>query len=63
MSKEELPQEITHKSCYRPGFLYFQFPTASPPSGEYHLIAKVKHSVTGEETAFDFPVNLTLSKK
>ena len=44
------------------GFLYLQFPKASPPAGEYHVIAKVKDSATGEETAFDFPVNLTVSK-
>ena len=44
------------------GFLYLQFPKVSPPSGEYHVIAKVKNAATRDETAFDFPVNLTAAK-
>ena len=42
------------------GFVYFQFPKESPPSGNYHVVAEVKNSATGEATTFDFPVNLTL---
>ena len=44
------------------GFVYFQFPKDSPPSGSYHLEAEVKNSATGETTSFDLPVNLTLPK-
>jgi len=44
------------------GFVYFQFPKESPPSGNYHLVAEVKNSATGKATTFDFPVNLTLPK-
>jgi hypothetical protein len=44
------------------GFVYFQFPNESPLSGNYHIVAEVKNSATGEATTFDFPVNLTLTK-
>lgn len=44
------------------GFVYFQFPKESPPSGNYHLVAEVKNSATGKATTFDFPVNLSLAK-
>ena len=44
------------------GFVYYQFPKKSPPSGNYHVVAEVKDSATGEPTFFDFPVNLTLTK-
>jgi hypothetical protein len=44
------------------GFVYFQFPKESLPSGSYHLVAEVTNSATGKATTFDFPVNLTLTK-
>ena len=44
------------------GFVYFQFPKESPPSGNYHVVAEVKNSATGEATTFDFPMKLTLPK-
>ncbi len=44
------------------GFLYFQFPKASPPSGNYHILINAKNPGNGKTTAFDFPVNLTVSK-
>jgi hypothetical protein len=44
------------------GFVYFQFPKESPPSGNYHAVAEVKNSATGEATTFDFPMKLTLPK-
>ena len=44
------------------GFVYFQFPKSSPPSGNYHFVAEVKNPATGETIPFDFPVSLTLSK-
>ena len=44
------------------GFVYFQFPKESPPSGNYHVVAEVKTSAGGKGTTFDFPVNLTLPK-
>jgi len=44
------------------GFVYFQFPKDSPPSGNYHIVAQVKDPSTGGTTTFDFPVNLTLPK-
>lgn len=44
------------------GFVYFQFPKESLPSGNYHLVAEVTNSATGKATTFDFPVNLTLTK-
>ena len=44
------------------GFVYFQFPKGSPPSGNYHVVAEVKNPASGEATSFDFPVNLTLPK-
>lgn len=45
------------------GFLYFQFPKQSPPSGNYHVIANVKNSANGDAATFDFSVNLTLPTK
>ena len=44
------------------GFVYFQFPKGSPPSGNYHVVAEVKNPASGEASSFDFPVNLTLPK-
>jgi len=44
------------------GFVYFQFPKNSPPSGSYHVVAEVRNPATGETTTFDFPANLTLPK-
>lgn len=44
------------------GFVYFEFPKKSPPSGNYHIMADIKNSATGEASAFDFPINLTLTK-
>jgi hypothetical protein len=44
------------------GFVYFQFPKNSPPSGSYHVVAEVRNPATGEATTFDFPANLTLPK-
>lgn len=43
------------------GFVYFQFPKDSPPSGNYHVVAEIKNSATGKATSFDLPVTLTLS--
>ena len=40
------------------GFIYFQFPKESPPSGAYHVLIELKDSATGEPTPFDFTVNL-----
>lgn len=42
------------------GFIYFQFPKESSPSGNYHVVVEAKKSATDETTTFDFPVNLTL---
>jgi len=44
------------------GFVYFQFPKDSPPSGNYHVVAEVKNPATAEATTFDFAVNLSLPK-
>ena len=43
------------------GFLYYQFPKGSPPSGIFHVVAEIKNPASGETTAFDFPVNITPS--
>ncbi len=43
------------------GFLYFRFPKTSPPSGAYHIIISARNPASGKTTAFDFPVNLTVS--
>ena len=40
------------------GFIYFQFPKESPPSGAHHVLIELKDSATGELTPFDFSVNL-----
>ena len=45
------------------GFVYFQFSNDVPPTGNYHVVAEVKNSATGEITTFDFPVNLNLPNK
>lgn len=42
------------------GFVYFQFPKESPPTGGHHVVAEIKNSATGETAIFDFSVNLTL---
>lgn len=44
------------------GFVYFQFPKDSRPSGNYRVVAEVTNPATGETTTFDFPANLTLPK-
>lgn len=44
------------------GFVYFQYPKESPAAGNYHVVAEVKNSATGETTTFDFPANLTPPK-
>jgi hypothetical protein len=44
------------------GFIYFQFPNESSAAGNYHVVAEVKNSATGESTTFDLPANLTPPK-
>ena len=44
------------------GFVYFQLPNESPAAGDYHLVAEVKNSGTGESTTFDLPANLNTPK-
>jgi len=42
------------------GFVYFQIPKYMPTAGNYHIVAKVKNSTTGEVIVFDFPASLSL---
>jgi hypothetical protein len=44
------------------GFVYLQFSNASPAASNYHVVAEVRNSATGESTTFDLPASLTPPK-
>ena len=44
------------------GFVYLQFPKDAPVAGNYHVVAEVQNSATGETTTFDLPANLNQPK-
>lgn len=45
------------------GFVYFQYPIGSPPSGPHHMTLELKNPSTSEVSLFDFTVELTLPKQ
>jgi len=44
------------------GFVYLQLPKEAPDGGNYHVVAEVQNSATGESTTFDLPASFTLPK-